>query len=371
MFRPSRGRTLAGRPAGLVAACALLALLAAAAIAPAAAADDPPKDFRRLHLFRFEFDNDNFLGSDDAFTAGWSFQVHSPLDDVWGPGYAKWIGRVPGLGDDGQGGRIVRWAVGLNQIILTPADISIEAPQPDDVPWAGILDISLSWSAYDNKRMAALQVLAGCMGPCSGAESVQKFIHEDLGFGEPPQGWDNQLAEKWLGNANYEYRYKIVADEPGEYAPGKFAQDFSVGGQVGLGNLATFVQGQFEYRFGWGVPMGFTKAPDPLGLGIMLDPVYFDPTVPLPNLKPWRMYFTVVGRAARFDRLAPVDGGETVNGLEHPGFDTYPTSKQVLLGLHLSQVPWAFHLTYYRYFDTRNDVDSMSDWINLSFEYRF
>ena len=355
-------------------ALALVSVVMAALIVATAALardDKPPQDPWTLYLFRFEFDNDNFLGSDDAFSAGWSFQLHSRLDDTWHPAYANWIGKFPGLGDDGKGGRIARWAVGLGQVILTPEDISIEAFQPNDVPYAGVLSIAESWSAYDNRRMGALQLLIGCMGPCSGAESVQKFIHEDLGLGEPPQGWDNQLAEKWLGNANYEYRYKIVADEPGEYAPGKFAQDFSVGGQVGLGNLATFVQGQFEYRFGWGVPMGFTKAPDPLGLGIMLDPVYFDPTVPLPNLKPWRMYFTVVGRAARFDRLAPVDGGETVNGLEHPGFDTYPTSKQVLLGLHLSQVPWAFHLTYYRYFDTRNDVDSMSDWINLSFEYRF
>src|SRR5881394_3594868 len=107
MRRPLRRKTNPARPACIVAACAVLAFL------PAAAADDPPKDLRRLYLFRFEFDNDNFLGSDDAFTAGWSFQLHSPLDDTWGPAYAKWIGRVPGLGDDGRGGRIVRWAVGL------------------------------------------------------------------------------------------------------------------------------------------------------------------------------------------------------------------------------------------------------------------
>src|SRR5262245_21064932 len=131
MRRPPRRRTLPRRSGSLVAACATLAFLTAAAIAPAAA-DEPP--FRELYLFRFEFDNDTFLGSDDAFTAGWSFQLHSPLEDAWAPGFAKWIGRVPGLGDDGRGGRIVRWALGLNQIILTPADISIAEPQPNDIP---------------------------------------------------------------------------------------------------------------------------------------------------------------------------------------------------------------------------------------------
>ncbi|HKQ98162.1 MAG TPA: lipid A deacylase LpxR family protein [Candidatus Polarisedimenticolia bacterium] len=360
----------------LAAVGSLLLFAALLVTAPMAYAEDkppkPPTDPWKLYLFRFEFDNDNFLGSDDAFTAGWSFQVHSRLDDTWHPAYAKWIGKFPGLGDDGKGGRIARWAVGVGQVILTPEDISIETLQPNDVPYAGVLSVAESWTAYDNRRMAALQLLVGCMGPCSGAESVQKFIHEDLGLGEPPMGWDNQLAEQWLGNANYEYRYKLWADEPGEYWTRKFAQDFSVGAQVGLGNLATFVQGTFEYRFGWGMPMGFTKTPDPIGLGVMLDPVWFDPTQPLPDVRPWRYYVTVVGRLAKFEHLAPVEGGETANGLDHPGFNDYATDRQILLGMHLARVPWAFHLTYYRYFSSRGeDVDSMSDWINLSFEYRF
>jgi outer membrane protein LpxR len=323
-------------------------------------------------MFRFEFDNDSFLGSDDAFSAGWSVQVHSRLDDTWHPGYAKWIGRFPGLGDDGKGGRIVRWAVGVGQIIITPTDISIETPQPDDAPWAGILGAAVSWSAYDNQRLGALQFLLGCMGPCSGAESVQKFIHNDLGFGEPPEGWDNQLVNQALANVNYEYRYKVVADDPDDYMPGRFANDFSVAGQVGLGNLATFMWAQAEYRFGWGVPMGFTKAPDVPGLGIMLDPVYFDPVGPRPVVSPWRSYFTLVGRATYYNYLAPAEGGETVNGGEHPGFDTKPGRLQALVGYHLARVPFAFHLTYFRYFNQADTgVDSAIDWINLSFEYRF
>src|SRR5437867_12308584 len=115
------------------------ALVCFAAVAPAVCAADQParpatdeKDFRRLSLFRFEFDNDAFLGKDNAFTAGWSFQWHSRLNDAWSPGSAKWIGRIPGLGDDGPGKRIVRWAVGVSQVIITPLDVSIEAPQPND-----------------------------------------------------------------------------------------------------------------------------------------------------------------------------------------------------------------------------------------------
>ena len=53
------------------------------------------KDLRNLSVVRFDFDNDVFLGKDNAFTAGWSLQVLSRLNDVWGRGLAKWIGRLP------------------------------------------------------------------------------------------------------------------------------------------------------------------------------------------------------------------------------------------------------------------------------------
>jgi lipid A 3-O-deacylase len=337
-------------------------------------AEEIPPDFRQLYLFRFEFDNDTFLGSDDSFTAGWSFQLHSPMNDQWSPASAKWIGRFPSLGDDGPGGRITRWAAGVGQIIITPNDITIEAPQPNDAPWAGVLTAGMSWTAYDNRKMGALQLLAGCMGPCSGAEAVQKFVHEDLGFGETPAGWDNQLATKALFNANYEYRHKLFIEHTAHYfTPGHFAHDLSAGGQTGLGNLATYLSAQLEYRFGWGLPMGFTKTSDPAGIGIMYDPVYADPQLAPPaQVSAWRAYFTLMGRYAYITYLAPAEGGETENGGNHPALDNYPGQRQLLVGFHLARVPFAFHMTYYRYFaQDRVGTDGSTDWVNLSFEYRF
>lgn len=360
---------------------AVLAIAFLATAVPAAAADEAPaeggkpsRDIRELSLFRFEFDNDTFLGEDNSFSAGWSFQLHSKFNDVWAPGYAKWIGKFPGLGDDGRGGRITRWAWGLSQNIFTPNDVSIEAFQPNDAPYAGTLGLSASWAAYDNKRLAALQAYVGCMGPCSGGESVQKFIHEDLGFGTPPEGWDHQIVQQWLGNLNYEYRYKIYAPAADRYSvPGRFAQDFSIGSQAGVGNFVTFGEINIEYRLGWGLPMGFTKRPDPPGWGIMLDPVYVDPIAPLPTrIEAWRAYFTVMMRNAWIAYNNPAEGGETVSGERHPGLHPYPGEEEVAVGLHLSRMPWAVHVTYYRYFNQDNvGIQGSSDWVNFSFEYRF
>jgi hypothetical protein len=34
-------------------------------------------------------------------------------------------------------------------------------------------------------------------------------------------------------------------------------------------------------------------------------------------------------------------------------------------------VPFSVHVTYYRYFGGPEDVDSKTDWVNFSFEYRY
>ena len=337
------------------------------------AADDPhPKSPWDLKMFRFEFDNDNFIGSDDAFSAGWSFQLHSRLMDEWNPAYAGWIGKIPGLGDDGKGHRVVRWAYGISQIIITPTDIGIATPQPNDAPWAGTLGLTGTWSSYDNKRMAAIQIYLGCQGPCSQAEKVQKFVHEDLGLGEPPKGWDNQLSNKALANLNYEYRYKAYAAQPAAYMPGRFATDLGIGSEAAVGNVTTRLSGEVEFRFGWGVAMGFTKIPDPPGIGMVLDPVYLDPEQPLTDLYRWRIFFNLVGRYNWITYLVAADGGPTENGGDHPALDSYPGKEEALFGLHLIRVPFGFHLTYYRYLDSLpTGIEGTLDWVNFSFEYRF
>ena len=55
-----------------------------------------------------------------------------------------------------------------------------------------------------------------------------------------------------------------------------------------------------------------------IGRGMVVDPVYCDPQKPLPNLTRWRSYFNVVARYVWIDYLAPVEGGPTENGGDHP-----------------------------------------------------
>lgn len=322
-------------------------------------------------MVRFEFDNDSAFGSDDAFTAGWSLHVHSGLKDEWHGPLASLLAKSGLLGDDGEGGRVVRRSFGLTQLMSSPNDLAIAELQPDDAPYAGVLGVHGSWAAYDNRRLTALQLYFGCMGPCSGAEQVQKFVHNDLGLGEDPQGWDNQLDTEWLGNVNFAGKLKLFAPEEDRYQPGRWASDFSVGGQVGAGNAARFVDAQLEYRLGWGLPMGFTHIPDPPPRGVALDPVYHPAGAPATPKGAWRGYLSVVLRGTAIDEVAVLAGGPTANGQHHPGADGDDTITEALVGLHVGRSGYAFHLTYYRSLSGEEASHSDSDWLNLSLERRF
>jgi lipid A 3-O-deacylase len=350
----------------------VLAIIGCVVAAPSFATDTPGANLRDTKLFRFEFDNDTFLGSDDAFSAGWSVQVHSPMLDKWPKGLAGWIGRLPTLHDDGEGGRIVRWGWGITQLIVTPHDITIATPQPDDSPWAGALGGYVSWSSYDNDRLGALQMYLGCGGPCSHAEESQKFIHEKLNFGKTPEGWDNQLANKVLVNLNYEYRHKIWRGAE-RYQTRRFGQDASVGAQAGYGTFATYAEAWLEYRFGWDLPPGFTKLADPPAIGVALDPVYLAPDRPAIVQRTWRPYFNIVARMRYVRDFITTDGGRTENGGYYAPVVSTPGERQLIAGLHFAKLPLAFHLTYYRYFDNEvtSRVPDKLDWVNFSFERRF
>ena len=69
-------------------------------------------------------------------------------------------------------------------------------------------------------------------------------------------------------------RYKLFSPEVTAYLPGRFATDVAVGSEAAAGNLTTRLKGEVEVRFGWGLPMGFTKIPDPPGIGMVSSTAY-------------------------------------------------------------------------------------------------
>ncbi len=346
-------------------ALGLVPVVLAAAVA---VAQEPASD--RV-LWRISFDNDILSNADDGYTAGWSLERHSRLWDTWRDSelsaLSRLVGRVvPGLGDAGAGGRRVGTAWGLSQIMQTPEDIRDPGLQLDDVPWAGALGVHGTWMSVDERRLNAVQLYLGCMGPCSQADEIQTFVHRDLGLRVTPRGWGTQLDDELLLNVNYALRRKLLASD-GVGVAGRFGADLAVGGQAGVGTFFTIAEASLELRFGWSLPQGFAVVPDPAGRGVVLEPT------PAGRAGAWEIGFSIVPRYVYLAEAASLEGGETADGRFHPGVPYDHTVFQVVSGIDLRRNRLSFRLNYFFYHEDviETRTGTSLEWANLTFGYRF
>lgn len=314
-------------------------------------------------LWRFEFDNDIVGGSDDFFSAGWSLQRHTGAATSWDEMdmtlFSRWVtAHVPGI--SGGEGMAVRRGTGLSQVIQTPKDISDPELIEDDVPYAGVLSVANSWTALSDEKLTTFQILVGVLGPASLAEEAQKFVHNDLGMGDDPMGWDHQLSNELLLNLNMSTAHKLwrSGDSAG------MSMDLSGGGGAALGNLFTQAQLGLQTRFGWNVPAGFAHIPDIAGRGVIVNPV-----LDAGEAGTTRLFGTIALRAAAVGYTVLLDGN-TFEDSHHVDYDPYLA--QMITGVHWMQGAMGLHFNLYL---TSNPVDDFAaselSWGNFSFSYQF
>jgi lipid A 3-O-deacylase len=221
---------------------------------------------RNEGLLRFEIDNDAVWNTDSQFSNGWSLQYHTACEDSWdntrAPGFIKWIGNhFPTLGDEDS---VVRYGHGLGQNMITPGDISAETPLEGDMPYAGTLTYTFNWQSFNRQTARNFQISAGVLGEESLAEQFQKFVHNDMGLGDDPRGWDTQRDTEPVLNLGYQHLWRLV--HLGEYTNG-WAGQLVLVPSVHLGNLFTAAEFGIGLRFGWNIPEGFNTYPAPPGRG--------------------------------------------------------------------------------------------------------
>ncbi|MCE3252595.1 MAG: hypothetical protein K0Q67_1615 [Cellvibrio sp.] len=85
----------------------------------------------------------------------------------------------------------------IGQAMVTPEDITKEVPDPADAPYAGLLYWRSSYVAVQDDFADHVATLVGIVGPSSGAEEVQKFVHRVVDA-EQPKGWDYQLDDEFV-----------------------------------------------------------------------------------------------------------------------------------------------------------------------------
>ena len=327
-------------------------MIASMAWGSSALAEDP--DYHKLfpgndqrHLteagkYRFELDNDVLVDSDNGFSNGWSFQLHTPVVDSWDkvPGvaqhlksFAAWL---PSLtGDDLN----YRMSVSIGQVIQTPDDIDDPNPIANDVPYAGLLTGQLGLIAFNDDEFRGIGLVLGWVGRPSMAEQTQNFVHKVGGLADVAQGWDNQLETEPLLNMTYMRKKKFYRS--GERAD--FSFDASVSGDVELGNLYTGAGVRLETRFGNNMPGGFAYYPDPVGRWMTYD-ASLAPAKP----KEASIYGTFGISASAVAHNILLDGNVFRDNTS-PSIDNIEkenTVGHVFIGFHYGMPTWAFHFMH-------------------------
>jgi len=147
-------------------------------------------------------------------------------------------------------GRGSRMAYGLRNLIYTPADISIEEPQPEDRPWAGLTALTITrWSESSKGVFNRFDIMVGVVGEESQSDYIQTEFHELIDSQEP-MGWDNQIPSEFMVNCTFQewrpfWRFGGWSDISGDVS-------LIYGGSLGTAFINGF--GGLEARIGWNVP---------------------------------------------------------------------------------------------------------------------
>lgn len=167
-----------------------LALALAAAFTGACAQDAPPRQ-DKVHFFTYE--NDARFLTYRFYTSGIQFSIKRSNDNR-GDFARKLTRRMCGWMDC-EDSTFFTSQSSLGQLMYTPRDITIAAPQPLDRPWAGLLyyEQSYAFLSPDQRTLTTLTGQIGATGKFSLAEPAQKLWHRIID--RPlPQGWDNQIG---------------------------------------------------------------------------------------------------------------------------------------------------------------------------------
>jgi lipid A 3-O-deacylase len=149
----------------------------------------------------------------------------------------------------------VHWMLGQN--MYTPRDISRADPQPNDRPWAGWLYAGL---AVDGTRKGGsllgrrgdfyqqTELKLGVIGRPSGADGLQRLVHDKWTGSTVPAGWHWQVRRR-VGVQLAHLRVMRVGDSESESERDRVG--FHVGMSGHLGNLRNYASLQAGVSIGW------------------------------------------------------------------------------------------------------------------------
>ncbi len=216
----------------------------------------PPQPF--LGGVSFYFDNDVFTGNDNKYTGGLGLSWTSAAAETYEErGFQRKIVNafsfLPTVNDEGYR-NYVQFVLGMEA--YTPTDIRALDPPLGEHPYAGVVYVDSSLFSMSRIASHQLTLRLGFVGPSTGAEDVQRWIHEIIGS-PIPQGWDTQLKNEPIVNFFYQYNRRLLRRAP----PNGAGFDFSWNGGAGVGNYYIGANVGLTGRVGYRLPDNYGVTP--------------------------------------------------------------------------------------------------------------
>lgn len=224
--------------------CFTLTLMGAVALP--AGAEETRAEPDDKGIFNVVWENDKFAGTDRDYTNGVRVSWLSSEENM--PAWSRSVANNLPLAPEGH----KRISVALGQSMFAPQNLTSTNEVVGEQPYAGWLYGSVGMVSDTGKTLDNVMLTLGVVGPLSGAEQTQKFIHR-LTDSQDPKGWDNQLENEPGIILTYERKWRGII----EASPFGIGADVTPHVGVNLGNINTDASIGATFRLGYDLPADY------------------------------------------------------------------------------------------------------------------
>jgi len=145
-----------------------------------------------------------------------------------------------------------RISIAAGQSMFAPQNLISTTPVAGEQPYAGWLYGSVGMVSDTGSTLDNVMLTLGVVGPLSGAEPTQKFVHHLTGS-QAPKGWANQLENEPGIILTYERKWRGMI----EASPLGIGADITPHVGVNLGNISTDASVGATFRLGYDLPADY------------------------------------------------------------------------------------------------------------------
>lgn len=199
------------------------------------------------------WENDAIADDDGGYTNGialnWGYRIDEQRTPQWVHWTESWLPFPAMINHQ----RAVSYQ--LSHSIFTPSDIENPELIEDDRPYSGLFYGAMNLYQYNTDQASRYELLLGMVGPATGAEHFQRFIHDRIGTNDP-KGWAHQVSNELVVRVAYEQLWQL------HQAPinDRLAYDVIAGGDIRAGNLNSDLGAGITLRLGRGLSNSFPMA---------------------------------------------------------------------------------------------------------------